>query len=53
MNHPSHKTRFSDASSFDEICTECGATDRAGSDKLKKPCKPDEDYWTKMDQGGI
>lgn len=28
--HPSHVTRISDASSFDEICTLCGATDVAG-----------------------
>jgi hypothetical protein len=25
--HASHVTRFSDASSFDEICVNCGATD--------------------------
>jgi hypothetical protein len=25
--HPSHVTRFSDASSFDEICINCGAHD--------------------------
>lgn len=25
--HPSHVTRFSDASTFDEICTICGTTD--------------------------
>ncbi|MDD4931787.1 MAG: hypothetical protein PHG66_06625 [Candidatus Colwellbacteria bacterium] len=25
--HPSHVTRFSDASTFDEICVNCGATD--------------------------
>lgn len=28
--HPSHKTRFSDASTFDEICVNCGATDAWG-----------------------
>ncbi len=28
--HPTHKTRISDASSFDEICVVCGATDVAG-----------------------
>ena len=26
--HPSHVTRSSDASTFDEICTKCGVTDR-------------------------
>lgn len=37
--HPSHKTRFSDASSYDEICTVCGATDSLGSwGNLAKPC---------------
>jgi hypothetical protein len=28
--HPSHETRFSDASTFDEICVNCGATDAYG-----------------------
>lgn len=28
--HPTHRTRISDASSFDEICILCGATDIAG-----------------------
>lgn len=43
--HPSHVTRISDASSFDEICINCGATDNPlgvrGSGKwgeLAKPC---------------
>jgi hypothetical protein len=38
--HPSHVTRFSDASSFDEICINCGATDEVpgGWGALKKPC---------------
>jgi hypothetical protein len=38
--HPSHVTRASDASSFDEICTLCGARDIAGGGwgKLKYPC---------------
>lgn len=35
-----HRIRSSDASSFDEICDICGATDRAGSDALKRPCAP-------------
>jgi len=25
--HPSHTTRFSDASTFNEVCVNCGATD--------------------------
>jgi hypothetical protein len=39
--HPSHKTRSSDASSFDEICVNCGATDNPhGKDNPKwaQPC---------------
>lgn len=38
--HPSHKTRFSDASTFDEICELCGATDEVpgGWGKLAGPC---------------
>lgn len=40
MKHPSHKTRFSDASTFDEICVNCGATDEVpgGWGALAKPC---------------
>ena len=26
--HPSHKTRFSDSSLYDEVCIYCGITDR-------------------------
>ena len=39
--HPSHVTRISlDASSYDEICTLCGATDQVpgGWGKLADPC---------------
>lgn len=38
--HPSHVTRISDASSFDEICIYCGATDQApgGWGDLAYPC---------------
>lgn len=38
MTHPTHKTRISDASTFDEICVHCGATDTRGSDLLNLPC---------------
>lgn len=38
-DHPSHKTRFSDSSFYDEICTLCGATDAAGDDRLKHQCQ--------------
>lgn len=38
--HLSHVTRFSDASTFDEICTSCGATDEVpgGWGALALPC---------------
>lgn len=38
--HASHRTRISDASSFDEICVLCGATDvtNGGWGQLAKPC---------------
>lgn len=39
--HPSHKTRFSwDASTYDEICIYCGATDQVpgGWGQLAEPC---------------
>ena len=38
--HPSHVTRFSDASTYDEICINCGATDIApgGWGQLAYPC---------------
>ena len=36
--HSSHTTRGTDASSFDEICTKCFATDRRGCDFLTLPC---------------
>lgn len=38
--HSSHKTRSSDASTFDEICVNCGATDQApgGWGELANPC---------------
>ena len=37
-DHPSHKTRYSDSSVYDEVCVYCGATDASGSVGLKKPC---------------
>lgn len=38
--HPSHVTRISDASTFDEVCTLCGATDvvPGGWGRLAEPC---------------
>ena len=33
-----HKTRFSDSSLYDEICTKCGATDAIGDNRLDNPC---------------
>ena len=43
--HPSHDTRFSfDASSYDEVCKNCGATDIAGGGwgKLAEPCPTEQ-----------
>lgn len=37
-NHPSHNVRSSDASSFDEICDDCGATDAGRGEALARPC---------------
>jgi len=37
-DHPSHKTRYSDSSFYDEVCTVCGATDGRGDYGLKYPC---------------
>lgn len=38
--HPSHNTRFSDSSMYDEVCTLCGATDVTGGGwgRLAFPC---------------
>jgi hypothetical protein len=38
--HESHNTRVSDASSFDEICVNCGRTDITGGGWgwLRMPC---------------
>ena len=37
--HPTHKTRYSDSSGYDEKCDKCGGTDSMGEDTLRKPCK--------------
>lgn len=37
-DHPSHLTRYSDSSLYDEVCVNCGATDASGDDRLKSPC---------------
>lgn len=38
--HPSHETRYSDSSLYDEICENCGHTDLVpgGWGKLAEPC---------------
>jgi len=43
--HPTHRTRMSDASSFDEICMLCGFTDQVpgGWGNLVKPCPGSRD----------
>ena len=33
-----HKIRISDSSHYDEICVNCGASDRPGSAALERPC---------------
>jgi hypothetical protein len=42
--HPSHTTRSSDSSHYDEVCTKCGATDIAGCGwgRLAEPCTAGE-----------
>lgn len=49
--HSSHNTRISDASSFDEICDLCGATDYIGGwGKLAEPCPAYEFHKTHDEQ---
>lgn len=36
--HPTHITRLSDSSFYDEICVLCGATDGRTDDRLERPC---------------
>ncbi len=38
MTHISHKTRYSDSSLYDEVCTKCGGTDNVNDDSLEFPC---------------
>lgn len=38
MTHPTHNTRYSDSSLYDEVCKKCGATDAMGCDLLNKSC---------------
>lgn len=42
--HSSHETRSSDASTYDEVCIKCGATDVSGGGwgKLAEPCTANE-----------
>jgi hypothetical protein len=48
--HESHRTRISDASSFDEICVLCGATDRLGSwGNLRFECKGSDEKRAEYD----
>lgn len=40
MAHPTHSTRISDSSLYDEVCNNCGANDGAlGGDALERPCR--------------
>ncbi len=44
--HPSHVTRFSDSSLYDEVCINCGATDGLGTwGELSKPCPSSKSTW--------
>lgn len=36
--YSTHQTRSSDASRFDEVCVNCGATDAAGDNRLNTVC---------------
>lgn len=47
--HPSHETRFSDSSLYDEKCIHCGATDEVpgGWGRLAYPCPVDRKGDTK------
>ncbi|WP_040771806.1 hypothetical protein, partial [Rhodopseudomonas sp. B29] len=38
MTHPTHKTRFSDSSLYDEVCTLCGENDGSINGGLHEPC---------------
>ena len=51
--HPTHRTRFSwDASTYDEICELCGATDQVpgGFGQLKFACPASEEKRKKYDE---
>lgn len=48
LSRRGHITRFSDASTFDEICELCGATDRYGSSIDNKPCVSGEEREKRM-----
>jgi hypothetical protein len=39
--HPSHKTRYSDSSIYDEVCEFCGGTDASGDMSLGSECPGD------------
>jgi hypothetical protein len=39
MSHPTHNTRYSDSSHYDERCILCGTTDAPGSNGLYLPCR--------------
>lgn len=47
-DHPSHKTRYSDSSIYDEVCIYCEATDGRGDNGLKVPC-PRSPYMNELE----
>lgn len=42
MSHPTHKTRMSDSTLYDEVCTFCNKTDTQG---LDEPCSKANFEW--------
>lgn len=50
----SHKTRASDASTFDQVCIYCGATDRHEDPRLAEPCpKSPHLFFEKLHEANI
>lgn len=54
--HPSHRTRYSDSSLYDEVCVLCGATDSPhhrvnGIQALKAPCSAPDEERKEYDEG--
>ena len=50
---PTHRTRYSDSSLYDEVCVLCGATDSRGSDALDRPCPGSESKRKEYDEKSL